>query len=141
MKNERDNHAPYQRPQPRPTPTSEPFWAGLAAQQVRLQQCDDCAGWVYYPRSHCPHCLSSNLTWQDISGEGTLYSFTVAQQPTAPQFAGEEPQLIGVVELKEGVRLNTVMVNVSPEDLKVGMRVKPVFFQLADTTLLYFEPS
>jgi uncharacterized OB-fold protein len=46
-----------------------------------------------------------------------------------------------VVELKEGVRLNTVMVNVSPEDLKVGMRVKPVFFQLADTTLLYFEPS
>ena len=141
MKNERDNHAPYQRPQPRPTPTSEPFWAGLAAQQVRLQQCDDCAGWVYYPRSHWPHCLSPNLTWQDISGEGTLYSFTVAQQPTAPQFAGEEPQLIGVVELKEGVRLNTVMVNVSPEDLKVGMRVKPVFFQLADTTLLYFEPS
>jgi uncharacterized OB-fold protein len=65
----------------------------------------------------------------------------VAQQPTAPQFVGEEPQLIGVVELKEGVRLNTVMVNVSPEDLKVGMRVKPVFFQLADTTLLYFEPS
>ena len=124
-----------------PTPTSEPFWAGLAAQQVRLQQCDDCAGWVYYPRSHCPHCLSPNLTWQDISGEGTLYSFTVAQQPTAPQFSGEEPQLIGVVELKEGVRLNTVMVNVSPEDLKVGMRVKPVFFQLADTTLLYFEPS
>jgi len=141
MKNERDNHAPYQRPQPRPTPTSEPFWAGLAAQQVRLQQCDDCAGWVYYPRSHCPHCLSPNLTWQDISGEGTLYSFTVAQQPTAPQFSGEEPQLIGVVELKEGVRLNTVMVNVSPEDLKVGMRVKPVFVHLADTTLLYFEPS
>ena len=88
-----------------------------------------------------PHCLSSNLTWQDISGEGTLYSYTVAQQPTAPQFSGEEPQLIGVVELKEGVRLNTVMVNVSPEDLEVGMRVKPVFFQLADTTLLYFEPS
>jgi uncharacterized OB-fold protein len=141
MKNERDANALYQRPQPRPTPTSEPFWTGLAAQQVRLQQCDDCAGWVYYPRSHCPHCLSPNLTWQDISGEGTLYSFTVAQQPTAPQFVGEEPQLIGVVELKEGVRLNTVMVNVSPEDLKVGMRVKPVFFQLADTTLLYFEPS
>jgi uncharacterized OB-fold protein len=141
MKNERDANALYQRPQPRPTPTSEPFWTGLAAQQIRLQQCDDCAGWVYYPRSHCPHCLSPNLTWQDISGEGTLYSFTVAQQPTAPQFVGEEPQLIGVVELKEGVRLNTVMVNVSPEDLKVGMRVKPVFFQLADTTLLYFEPS
>lgn len=141
MKNERDNNAPYQRPQPRPTPTSEPFWAGLAAQQIRLQQCDDCAGWVYYPRSHCPHCLSPNLTWKDISGEGTLYSYTVAQQPTAPQFTGEEPQLIGVVELKEGVRLNTVMVNVSPEDLKVGMNVKPVFFQLADSTLLYFEPK
>ncbi len=131
----------YQRPEPQPTPTSEPFWSGLIEEKIRLQQCDDCSAWVYYPRSHCPECLSSNLTWKEVSGEGTLYSFTVANQATAPQFTGEEPQLIGVVELVEGVRVNTVMVNVSPEDLKVGMKVLPVFFKLANSTVLYFEPG
>jgi len=130
----------YQRPQPEPTPTSEPFWTGLANGQVLLQQCDDCDKWVYYPRSHCPHCLSSHLVWKQVSGEGSLYSFTVAPQATAPQFANETPQLIAVVELIEGVRLNTVMVNVEPENLKIGMKVKPVFYPLDDSTLLYFEP-
>lgn len=130
----------YPRPQPQPTPTSEPFWLGLSNQQVLLQQCDDCSKWVYYPRSHCPHCLSEKLVWKEVSGEGTLYSFTVARQATAPQFADETPQLIGVVELNEGIRLNTVMINVEAADLKVGMKVKPVFHELEDCTLLYFKP-
>jgi uncharacterized OB-fold protein len=131
----------YPRPQPQPTPASEPFWSGLSNQQVLLQQCDDCSKWVYYPRSHCPHCLSPELIWKEVAGAGTLYSFTVARQATAPQFAAETPQLIGVVELDEGVRLNTVMINVDPEDLKVGMKVRPVFYELEDSTLLYFEPD
>ncbi|MFT5047314.1 MAG: putative OB-fold protein [Porticoccaceae bacterium] len=131
----------YPRPQPQPTPTSEPFWSGLRNQQVLLQQCDDCSKWVYYPRSHCPHCLSPGLIWKEVAGAGTLYSFTVARQATAPQFADETPQLIGVVELDEGVRLNTVMINVEPEGLKVGMKVRPVFYELEDSTVLYFEPD
>ena len=102
------------RPLPIPTPNSEPFWDGLANHQVMLQQCDDCDAWVFYPRSHCSGCLSPNLTWKQVSGNGTLYSFTVARRPTAPQFVDEIPQLIVVVELSEGVRLNSVMVNIAP---------------------------
>jgi uncharacterized OB-fold protein len=81
------------------------------------------------------------LIWKEVAGAGTLYSFTVARQATAPQFADETPQLIGVVELDEGVRLNTVMINVEPEGLKVGMKVRPVFYELEDSTVLYFEPD
>jgi uncharacterized protein len=131
----------YPRPVPVPTPTSKPFWDGLSAGQVTLQQCDDCNAWVFYPRSHCSECLSPNLTWKPVSGNGELYTFTVARRPTAPQFADEIPQLIAVVELEQGVRLNTVMVNVAPDELTVGMPVKPVFHQLDDATLLYFEPA
>lgn len=131
----------FARPLPVPTPTSEPFWNGIENGQVTLQQCDDCSGWVFYPRSHCNHCLSPDLTWKPVSGHGTLYTFTVALRPTAPQFADEIPQLIVVVELEQGVRLNSVMVNVAPEALTVGMAVKPVFHQLDGATLLYFEPA
>lgn len=129
------------RPLPIPTPNSEPFWKGLADHRVTLQQCNDCHAWVFYPRSHCNSCLSSNLTWKQVSGNGTLYSFTVARRPTAPQFADDIPQLIAVVELAEGVRLNSVMVNIAPEALVIGMAVKPVFHRQDSAMLLYFEPA
>jgi hypothetical protein len=129
------------RPSPIPTPNSEPYWNGLANHQVTLQHCDDCDAWVFYPRSHCNNCLSPNLTWRQVSGNGTLYTFTVARRPTAPQFADDIPQLIIVVELDEGVRINSVMVNIAPEVLTVGMAVRPVFHLQDGATLLFFEPA
>ena len=75
-----------------------------------------------------------------MTGEGTLYSFTIARRPTAPQFAGEEPQYIAVVELNEGVRLNSVLTDVNEADIQVGMKVAPVFHREGDATLLYFKP-
>ncbi len=131
----------FPRPLPVPTPITEPFWNGLASSEVRLQQCDACGAWIFYPRSHCNQCLSAQLTWKPVSGKGTIYSFTVARRPTAPQFADDIPQLIAVIQLDEGVRMNSVMVNVDPGALHIGMRVKPVFHQRDSATLLYFEPD
>ena len=68
------------RPLPIPTPNSEPFWNGLANHQVNLQQCNDCAAWVFYPRSHCNGCLSPNLTWRKVTGNGTLYTLHCGTQ-------------------------------------------------------------
>lgn len=129
-------------PMPRPTPTSAPFWDGLSQGKVLLQQCGDCAKWVFYPRSHCPGCLSAALEWREVTGAGEIYSFTIARRPTAPQFAGLEPQYIAVVELEEGVRMNSVIVNVDESALRVGLPVQPVFMSdFGEHTLLYFEPS
>jgi uncharacterized OB-fold protein len=128
-------------PLPVPTPTSAPFWGGLQVDEVRLQRCNDCSAWVYYPRSHCPGCLSPELSWQAVSGRGRLHTFTVARQPTSPHFAGQVPQLLAVVELHEGPRLTTTMVDVEPDGLRVGMEVQPVFDHVdADHTLLRYRP-
>jgi len=131
------------KPLPIPTPTSQPFWDGLAAGQVRIQQCDDCDEWIFYPRHLCTNCLSSDLSWKDIEGTGTLYTFTIARRPTAPMFADEVPQKLAVVELDEGPRLTSTLVNIEPEDIKVGMRLKPVFDAIegADITMLRYEPA
>lgn len=131
-----------EKPLPRPTPVTRPFWAGLAEGKVRIQRCDDCAAWVFYPRSRCNSCLSDRLSWHEVSGEGTLYTFTIARQPTAPHFADETPQRIAVVELDEGVRLTTNLVNVDDSDIRVGMRVKPWFDRVSeDVTLLRYQPA
>jgi uncharacterized OB-fold protein len=132
----------FDKPLPTPTPTTAPFWAGLNDGIVRLQRCDACSRWIYYPRSRCPHCLSDALSWHDITGAGRLYTYTIARQPTAPHFADEVPQRLAVVELDEGVRLTTTLVNVDDADIRIGMRLKPYFDRVADeVTLLRYQPA
>jgi uncharacterized OB-fold protein len=132
----------FAKPRPLPTATSRPFWDALREERVDLQRCDDCAAWVYYPRSRCPRCLSARLRWQTIDGEGTVFTFSVALQPTAPPFADELPQLLAMVELTEGVRLSTTLVGIAPEAIAIGMRVLPVFDHGDDgITLLRFRPA
>ena len=130
------------KPRPEPTPVSRPFWDALREERVELQHCDDCGRWVYYPRSRCPACLSDRLTWTPVDGLGTVYTFTVAEQPTAAPFADEVPQLLAIVELTEGVRVSTTLVDVDADAIRVGMPVTPVFDHGEDgITLLRFRPQ
>lgn len=137
-----DAPTPMAKPRPVPTPTSQPFWNALREERVDLQRCDECSTWVYYPRARCPHCLSDHLTWRTVSGAGTVFTFTVAPQPTAPPFADEVPQLLAMVELAEGVRVSTTLVDVAPDAIAIGMQVQPVFDHGDDgITLLRFRPA
>jgi len=128
------------KPMPQPTETSRPFWEGLRERRVLIQHCRSCKGWSFYPRSNCPHCLSNQLEWEEISGEGSVYSYTLTRVPTLPEFADEMPQKLAVIQLDQGPRLNTTLVYLAEEDVHVGMRVKPVFEDSADgkSTLLKY---
>ncbi len=130
------------RPLPTPIPRTEPFWEGLRARKVKIQYSPSSDQWVFYPRSHAPLTLADDLEWREISGEGTLYTYTIARRPTAPDFDGDEPQIIAVVELNEGPRLTSTLVNVDEDAISVGMRVRPFFDDVPGTemTLLRYEP-
>jgi len=128
------------RPIPLPTSLSAPFWEGLKDGKVMLQRCDDCGQWTFYPRRHCRHCLSHALHWEEVSGHGHVYAFTVAHVPTLPEFAGPAPQILAVVELEQGERINTTLIGLQPDHIQVGMAVKPVFARVNDegTVLLRY---
>jgi uncharacterized OB-fold protein len=128
---------------PVPTPTTQPFWDGLHQHKVLLQYSPSSDRWVFYPRVLAPRTLSDDLEWREVSGGGTLYSFTIARRPTAPAWADSVPQLLAIVELDEGPRISTELVNVDPDQIKIGMRVRPVFADGGDeaVTLLYYEPA
>jgi uncharacterized protein len=115
------------KPRPLPTPTSQPFWDALDQDRVEIQRCAECEAWVYYPRSRCPECLSDQLVWTEIGGEGVIFTFTVTRQPTVPAFSDEVPQIIAVIELTEGVHVTSVIVDVEPERVSTGAAVVPVF--------------
>ena len=129
-------------PRPVPIEVTRPFWDGLAVDEIRLQRCRACSAWVFYPRPRCSTCLSDSLDWHTVSGRGTVYPYTVARQATQPAFAGQVPQLLAIVELDEGVRMTTTLVDAAPEDLRVGLPVTPVFDHGGDgVTLLRFRPA
>jgi len=128
------------RPMPLPTPTSQPYWDGLARHEVWIQFSPSLDSYVFYPRILAPGTLADDLEWRQISGAGTLVSFAVAERPVARQFADVVPHLLGVVEWDEGPRFATELVDVEPAELRIGMPVAPVFTDCPDdgVTLLRY---
>ena len=127
-------------PIPVPTPISKPFWDGAKQHRLLLQRCAN-GDVFYYARSHCPVCLSNQLEWFDASGKGTVYSFTVARRATAPEFEADVPYTIGVIELAEGPRMTSLVVEADPDSVRIGMAVEVVFDDINDETALpYFRP-
>ena len=118
------------KPMPVPTEISARFWEGLKAERLLIQQCERCSHWVFYPRRHCPACFTHALAWREVSGGATLYSFTVTRIATLPDFADEMPQILAVVELDQGVRINTNLVGLDEAEVKVGMRLQPVYAEV-----------
>lgn len=131
------------KPLPLATPTSWPFWEGLRRHEVRIQRCETCRAWVFYPRTNCPECLSPRLAWETVSGHGRLHAFTLARIPTAPFFADEVPQKLALVELEEGVRIPSTLVGVEEDEIEIGMPLAPVFeaTQGGESVLLRFTKA
>ena len=135
------------RPVPEPTPVSRPFWDGLAQHRILVQYSPSLQRYVFYPRTLAPGTLADDLEWREIDGAGTLYTFTIARRPTGPPWADALPQLPAVVQWDAGPRISTELVlesvNVEPSDIRIGMRVSPVFYDLpeAGITLLKYRPA
>ncbi|GHO96035.1 hypothetical protein KSF_060830 [Reticulibacter mediterranei] len=118
---------------------SRPYWEGLALGELRIQRCDACSHHVFYPRAICPHCSSERLSWITATGKGTIYSYTVAHQAFGP-FADEVPFVVAIVELEEGVRMMTRIVDAPPERVHIGATVHVTFAAInEEITLPYFQ--
>ena len=129
-------------PLPEPTPVSAPFWAALREHRIRIQYSPSSGRYVFYPRTLAPGTLADDLEWREIDGAGTLFTYTVADRPTGPPWADGLPQLLAVVEWEVGPRVSTELVDVAPQDIRIGMRVTPVFCDVpgTDITLLRYRP-
>ncbi|HVM96729.1 MAG TPA: Zn-ribbon domain-containing OB-fold protein [Candidatus Acidoferrales bacterium] len=133
----------YAGPIPRPTPESKPFWDAAKRHELHIQHCNDCSRFYFYPRPLCPHCLSRNVEWRRVSGKGKLHTFVINQRP-ARNFPASGPYVIGIVELDEGARMmsNIVDVEPDPKKLRCDMPVEVVFEEITDEIALpKFRPA
>ena len=118
---------------------SRPYCEGLMQGELRIQRCSSCSKTVFYPRSICPHCFSDQLTWIVASGKGKIYSYTVVHQAFGP-FAADIPFTIAIVELEEGIRMMTRIIDAPREHIAVEAEVRVTFEVVGeDLTLPYFR--
>jgi hypothetical protein len=128
---------------PDPTPETKDFWDGCKSGELRLQKCNACGGGSYFPpRPFCPRCGSRSVESYAACGKAILYSYVINHRPRPD--IGTEPYAIAVVQLAEGPRMMTNIVNCAqtPEALVLDMPVRVTFTKQNDTiTLPFFEPA
>ena len=135
--------AEYNKPLPIPDPVTRPFWDSLKAHAIQLQRCDACGRFIYYPRPVCPGCLLDNLVWSSVSGRGVVHAFTIPHRHPSPAFGSGVPYVVALIELEEGVRMmsNLIDVDPTPQAVKVGLPVEIVYDDVTEEiTLPKFRP-
>lgn len=127
---------------PAPDPVTEPFWKAASQGVLSMQRCTGCKKLVFYPRPLCPNCGSHELEWQQLPGKGTVYSFSVVHRPAHPGMAAEVPYIVALVEVEEGVRLMTNLVDCDPGDVEVGLEVEVIFQRISEEIAIpLFRPK
>jgi uncharacterized OB-fold protein len=107
-----------QRTLPPVTELTGPYWEGCRAGELRLQQCTGCGRYQFYPRILCSHCHGRELKWVAAEGHGTIASFTVVRRAISKAYTA--PYVVALIDLAEGVRMMSSIVDVEPETVRVG---------------------
>jgi hypothetical protein len=130
------------RPVPAITPEMAPFWEAAHRHQLVAQRCIDCGAFRFPAREVCSRCLSRRAEWQRVSGRGRIFSVAVMHQANHPWFAARAPYAVVVVELEEGARMLSSLVDREPGAIEIGMPVEVTFDDVSpDISLPVFRPA
>jgi len=126
--------------QPNVTPDTEEFWEATTEGRLLIGHCNDCDDHYYYPRRRCPNCFSTDTEYVESSGEGEVYARSITRQNGGP-WADVTPYVLAYVELEEGPRVLTNVVDADPDDVEVGDEVEVVFDEASEgASLPRFRP-
>ena len=132
----------WTKPMPTMSGETRPYWEACRRGQLLIQRCDNCNEYQFYPRGVCVACSTPSIKWVQASGKGTVWTFTVTRQNRAPGFAEDVPYVLALVELEEGVKMFTNIIDCPPQDVRIGMPVEVTFRRASDQmTVPYFKPA
>jgi len=126
------------RPQPSGDGLTGEFYGWVARGELRFQRCRHCASWRHLPRPICPSCHSRDWSWERSTGRGRVHTWTVTHRPLHPAFT-DVPYAQVLVEMDEGPRVLSWVVDVDHDDLAFDMPVTVGFLDVDGTTLPVFH--
>jgi uncharacterized protein len=113
------------RPAPLLNDDNHVYWEAARNGRLVTQKCQRCDRLRHPPRPMCPVCHSLDFEYIDLSGDGAVYSFAILHHPQNPAF--EYPVLAALIDLDEGVRILSNLVDIDPRDISIGMPVTVEF--------------
>ena len=123
-------------PLPQPSIETEPFWSAVQERKLMMPKCDACGTIAFPPTVACGACEKTQFTWRQMSGDGTVYSFVVYHRVYHPAFADKVPYAVAVVDLDEGPRIISNIVNMPPAEVTCDMPVRVVYDEVRDGYLI-----
>ena len=131
----------WKKPLPSVSGETRPFWEACRREELLIQRCNSCGEYQFYPRGICANCWTTDISWVKASGKGSVWTFTVTYQNRTAGFAEEAPYVLALVELEEGVKMFTNIVQCSPGEVSIGMPVEVSFIKATDQiSIPFFKP-
>lgn len=120
---------------------SEEFFEAARDKRLLIQKCSSCGEYQFYPRHICIHCGADTVEWVEASGKGTVHTFTVIHQQGMPGWRDEVPFVAAIIDLAEGVRMTSNVVDVAPTDVTIGMSVEVTYVDEGTYVLPRWRPT
>jgi len=128
---------------PEPLPHERPFWAYCEKRELRIQQCVSCGLFRHPPQPVCPKCRSMRSQWTELAGDGEVYTYTIVHHAATPALREAVPYNVAIVLLDgaDDVRLTSNVIDLPPEGMHVGLRVKLVWETAGGRSLPRFRKA
>lgn len=122
---------------------TRPWWDAAAEHRLLIKRCNACGHRYWYPRDFCPTCWSEDTVWEEASGHGTLYTYSVIARNDLPPWNERVPYTAAIVDLAEGPRMMSLIVDCDEDDLDIGMDLEVTYLddEEEDFTLPVFRPA
>jgi uncharacterized protein len=112
------------------SPYDKTMWDSVSEKAMKLQKCSSCGMYRYPPGACCPKCLSTEATWEKISGDGKILSWCTFHRQYLPAYPA--PTTIVAVELKEGPIMISNVDAAETKSLKLDAPVTMIYVQHPD---------
>ena len=108
---------------------------------LSIQYCPLCQQYIFYPRELCPHCWQGGMEWKKSSGRGQVYTYTIVRKSYLPEFAHRVPYIYALVELEEGIRIPSNIIDCPVEQVKIGLPVELAWAEADFGYIPVFRPA
>ncbi len=120
---------------------NRPYFEGTAKGELRVRICNGCGKLFRFAHAWCPECWSQDLGFLAASGRGRVETFTVVHQAPYPSFEDRIPYVIGLVELEEGVRIMSNIVDCEADEVEIGMALTVTYEERGEVMIPMFRPD
>ena len=132
---------PCAKPVPLMQGLTKEFYGWCARGELRFQRCARCRAWRHVPRELCAECGSRDWQWEASSGRGRVFTWTLVARAMHPAFQHDTPYAAAVIEMDEGVRLVSRVIDCPPDELEIDMPVAVAFERVDGIALPVFRRS